>query len=95
MRCITPIAGRIAATARAGDKLDALAAANPNIKPYPADVLEPDQLKAAVARIERELGTIDLALLGAGMYAPFNIRNMPETGQFTGLFTCTVGGGCC
>jgi short-subunit dehydrogenase len=66
----------VAATARPSNKLDALAAANPNIKPYPADVLKPEDLKVAVARIERELGPIDLALLGAGMYAPFDIRKI-------------------
>ena len=64
----------IAATARPGEKLDALAASSERIKAYPADVLKPDALKACVAKIESELGPIDLALLGAGMYVPFDIR---------------------
>ena len=70
----------VAATARAGDKLNVLAASRARIKPYPADVLKPDELKAAVARIEAELGPIELALLGAGMYAPFDIRNIDLDG---------------
>ena len=70
----------VAATARASDKLAALAAASDRIKPYPADVLKPDELKSAAARIEAELGPIDLALLGAGMYAPFDIRNIDLDG---------------
>ncbi|MBK5199644.1 MAG: hypothetical protein JJE37_15405, partial [Methyloceanibacter sp.] len=49
------------------DKLDTLAASNERIKAFPADVLKPDELKEAVAKIESALGAIDLALLGAGM----------------------------
>jgi NAD(P)-dependent dehydrogenase (short-subunit alcohol dehydrogenase family) len=69
------------AAARGGsEKLDALARANEHIKPFPADVLKPDELKAAVGKIESALGPIDLALLGAGMYAPFDIRNIDLDG---------------
>jgi short-subunit dehydrogenase len=70
----------IAGTARPSERLDALAAANDRIKPFPADVLKPGELKTAVAKIEAELGPIDLALLGAGMYAPFAIRNIDLDG---------------
>ena len=70
----------VAATARSADKLAALAAANDRIKAYPADVLEPDALKAIVAGIESALGPIGLALFGAGMYAPFDIRNIDLDG---------------
>jgi short-subunit dehydrogenase len=70
----------VAATARPGERLDALAAANDKIKPYPADVLKPDALQACAAKIESELGAIDLALLGAGMYVPFDIRNIDLDG---------------
>jgi short-subunit dehydrogenase len=70
----------VAATARPSEKLDQLAAGAQRIKAYPADVLEPDELKAAVAKIESDLGPIDLALLGAGMYAPFDIRNIDLDG---------------
>jgi short-subunit dehydrogenase len=64
----------VAATARPGERLAALEAANHRIKSYPADVLKPDELKACVGKVEAELGPIDLALLGAGMYVPFDIR---------------------
>lgn len=70
----------VAATARPSEKLTALAAANERIKPFPADVLKPEELKDAVAKIESALGPIDLALLGAGMYAPFDIRNIDLDG---------------
>ena len=70
----------IAATARPSEKLDALAASSERIKAYPADVLQPDQLKACVAKIERDLAPVDLALLGAGMYVPFDIRNIDLDG---------------
>lgn len=65
---------RIAATARPGERLEALAAGSERIEAFPADVLQPDALKACVAKIESTLGAIDLALLGAGMYVPFDIR---------------------
>ena len=70
----------VAATARPSEKLDALAATSERIKPFSADVLKPDALKACAARIESELGPIDLALLGAGMYVPFDIRNIDLDG---------------
>lgn len=64
----------VAATARPSEALTALAASSDKIKAFPADVLKPEALKETVGKIERELGAIDLALLGAGMYAPFDIR---------------------
>ena len=66
----------VAATARPSDKLTALAASSDRIKTFPADVLKPEELTATAAKIEAELGPIDLALLGAGMYAPFDLRNI-------------------
>jgi short-subunit dehydrogenase len=82
---------KVAATARASDRLDALAKASQRIKAYPADVLDPRALKSTVARIEREGGAIDLALLGAGMYAPFDIRNIDLLG-FHETMELNVGG---
>ena len=70
----------VAATARPSEKLDRLAATSERIKSFPADVLNADELKACVARIESELGPIDLALMGAGMYMPFDIRNIDLDG---------------
>ena len=70
----------VAATARPSAKLDQLVSASERIKAFPADVLEPDELKSCVGRIESALGPIDLALLGAGMYVPFDIRNIDLDG---------------
>ena len=70
----------VAATARPSEVLGALAAGSELIKVFPADVLKPDELNAAVAKIGAELGPIDLALLGAGMYAPFDIRKIDLDG---------------
>ncbi len=70
----------VAATARPSDRLTELGASSANIKTFPADVLKPDELKTCTAKIEKELGPIDLALLGAGMYVPFDIRNIDLDG---------------
>jgi NADP-dependent 3-hydroxy acid dehydrogenase YdfG len=71
---------KVAATARPSERLDALAASSPNIAAFPADVLKPDELKTCAAKVEAELGQIDLALFGAGMYVPFDIRNIDLDG---------------
>jgi len=70
----------VAATARPSEALTSLASGNDRIKAFPADVLKPAELKEAVGTIERELGPVDLAFLGAGMYAPFDIRNIDLEG---------------
>ena len=70
----------VAATARPGDRLFALAAENERIAAVPADVLNPDALRQAAGKIESALGPIDLALFGAGMYAPFDFRNIDLDG---------------
>ncbi len=58
---------RVAASARSPDKLKAL---GPDILAVPLDVTDAAGCRAAVAQIEAELGPIDLAVLGAGTYAP-------------------------
>jgi short-subunit dehydrogenase len=70
----------VAATARPSDRLDALAASSQNITAFPGDVLDTVALKACAAKVEAELGPIDLVLLGAGMYVPFDIRNIDVDG---------------
>ena len=70
----------VAATARPSGTLDALAAGSDKITAFPADVLDAPALKACVAKIEGEFGAIDLALFGAGMYVPFDIRNIDLDG---------------
>jgi short-subunit dehydrogenase len=71
---------KVGATARPSERLDALAASSGNIKAFPADVLQPYALKVCARNVEAELGPIDLALLGAGMYVPFDIRNIDLDG---------------
>lgn len=71
---------KVAATARPSEALDKIAAAHENITAYPADVLDPDALKECAARIGGELGAIDLVVAGAGMYEPFDIRDVDLAG---------------
>ena len=61
---------RVAASARSADKLNELARADPNILPIPLDVTAQSAVKEAHDRIMRELGTIDLAVLNAGIWHP-------------------------
>jgi len=70
---------KVAATARPSEKLAALAA-HQNITAFPADVLDADTLKTCAADVESVFGPIDLALFGAGMYMPFDIRNIDLEG---------------
>ena len=71
---------KVAATARSADKLAELAGTSPNITAFPADVTDPKALGDAVAKIEQELGPIDLAILAAGVYAPFDPDNIDLEG---------------
>ena len=57
----------VAVSARSAEKLQNM---GPNIKPYPLDVTDAAAVDKTIAQIERELGPIDLALIGAGAYAP-------------------------
>jgi NAD(P)-dependent dehydrogenase (short-subunit alcohol dehydrogenase family) len=57
----------VAASARSAEALADLARAEPRIKPYPLDVTDAAASAANVARIEAELGAIDLAILNAGI----------------------------
>ena len=58
---------KVAASARSAAKLADLGA---GIEVYPLDVTDANAVQATVARIEVELGPIDLAVLGAGAYTP-------------------------
>jgi len=57
----------VAVSARSAEKLANMGA---NIKAYPLDVTNTEAVLETIAKIERELGPIDLALMGAGSYAP-------------------------
>jgi NAD(P)-dependent dehydrogenase (short-subunit alcohol dehydrogenase family) len=60
----------VAISARSVDKLAAVAALSPNVRPYPLDVTDRAAVAATVQRIEAELGAIDLAILNAGVWQP-------------------------
>jgi NADP-dependent 3-hydroxy acid dehydrogenase YdfG len=60
----------VVVSARSADKLAALASAHPNIRAFPLDVTDQAAVTATVARIEAELGAIDLAILNAGVWHP-------------------------
>jgi short-subunit dehydrogenase len=59
---------KVAATARSRERLAALAAAHANVSAFPADVTDTDAMRACAARIEAELGPIDLAIFSAGIF---------------------------
>ena len=44
-----------------------------NVICFPLDVIDPSAVDACIARIEHELGPIDLAVLGAGAYQAFDL----------------------
>ncbi len=70
---------RVAITARRADRLDAIA--GDRMLAVPADVIDVDAMRAAAARVEEELGPIDLAVLNAGTW-----RQMDVTAWDTELF---------
>ena len=70
---------RVAITARRGDRLDAIA--RDRMLSVPADVTDLDAMRAAAARVEEELGPIDLAVLNAGTW-----KQMDVTAWDTELF---------
>lgn len=66
----------VAVSARSAEKL---AGMGPNIRPFPLDVTDAAAVTKAIAKIETELGPIDLALMGAGAYAPIGMDQIkPE-----------------
>lgn len=70
---------RVAVSARSAEKLAAL---GPGLMAVPLDVTDAAACQAAVEKIEAQLGPIDLAVLGAGTYAPVSIDSL-EPGQFS------------
>lgn len=67
---------KVAASARSAEKLDVLGA---GIAAYPLDVTDGAAVADTVARIEAEIGPIDLAVLGAGTYSPVTADDLrPE-----------------
>ena len=61
---------QVAASARSADRLVELAAVDQKIVPAPLDVTNAEAVGAAYARIIQQLGSIDLAVLNAGVWHP-------------------------
>lgn len=61
---------RVAASARSAEKLTSLGEA---VRAYPLDVTDGAAVTETAERIERDLGPIDLAIFGAGTYAPVDV----------------------
>ncbi len=70
----------VAATARNAGQVEALAAESPSIRAFPGDVTVPAMMSDVAAAIERDLGPIDMAILGAGVYAPFDVNRLDLDG---------------
>ncbi|MES1942664.1 putative short-chain dehydrogenase/reductase [Salinisphaera sp. PC39] len=68
---------RVAVTGRTRETLDEVAAAAPEgtVRAVPADVTDLAATREAVRKIESELGPIDLAVLNAGVFKPFEAEN--------------------
>jgi NAD(P)-dependent dehydrogenase (short-subunit alcohol dehydrogenase family) len=70
------LAGRgwtVAISGRRADKLNAVAAANPAIRPYPLDVTDAAAIEATVKAIAADLGRIDLFIFGAAAWQPMDV----------------------
>ena len=61
---------KVAISARSADKLAELAALSPNIKAYAFDVTDLAAARVTATAISRDLGSIDLAILNAGVWIP-------------------------
>ncbi len=64
---------RVAVSARSAEKLQGLEAESERIVAFPVDVTDEQAAAEVVERIESQLGPIDLAILGAGMYQPVEL----------------------
>jgi short-subunit dehydrogenase len=74
----------VATSARKSDVLADAARLNPNLKPYPLDVTDATAVAREFARIEDDLGPVDLVLSSAGNYAPVSLDDFkPEYFQST------------
>jgi short-subunit dehydrogenase len=85
----------LAISARSADVLHELAASHDNIHAYPLDITDAAAASATAARIEADLGAIDLAVLNAGVWSQMGveefdtakIRNSMEV-NFGGTINC-------
>lgn len=65
----------VAISGRRVDKLDAVAATHPNLRPYPLDVTDTAAVDEVAERIGSELGGIDLCVFGAAAWQPMDAGN--------------------
>lgn len=65
---------RVAASARTASKLEELARLQPGIVAVPVDVTKPADVATAYGRVIQEVGTIDLAILNAGVWHPMTVE---------------------
>lgn len=63
----------VAISGRRRDKLDAVAAGNGAIRPYPLDVTDADAIAQTVSTIASDLGRIDLFIFGAAAWQPMDV----------------------
>lgn len=63
----------VAISARSADALEKVAGTSAQIHPYPLDITDPDAVTATVSRIEADLGSIDLAILNAGVWSQMGV----------------------
>jgi NAD(P)-dependent dehydrogenase (short-subunit alcohol dehydrogenase family) len=83
----------VAATARARENLDALAAeaerSGARVVAFPGDVTDETEMSETVARIEADLGAIALAVFNAGVYVPTHGDRL-RTKDFVTTFNVNV-----
>ncbi len=86
---------KVAVSARSVDKLEGMGGL---VKAYPLDVTDVKAVRDTIAKIEIELGPIDMALMAAGAYAPIDITAFePEPFahmmqvNFLGVVNCISG----
>jgi len=63
----------VAISARSADTLQGVAGSHDNIHAYPLDITDAEAARAAAARIEADLGAIDLAVLNAGVWSQMGV----------------------
>jgi NAD(P)-dependent dehydrogenase (short-subunit alcohol dehydrogenase family) len=66
---------KVAASARSAERLAALAAAQPGIAPLPVDVTDLAAMRQAAESIAATLGTLELAVFGAGIWEAMSARS--------------------
>jgi short-subunit dehydrogenase len=85
----------VAVSARSAEKLEGMGKL---IKAYPLDVTDAKAVHSTIAKIELELGPIDMALMAAGAYAPVDLNAFEPQSfaqmmqvNFLGVVNCISG----